>query len=165
MWLTLKTGPGGDEPRDFLLRRLDQTQFYWSVAPALVTFHLCGSWRCKPLAGLAFELLTAPATSKAPRQSRVFCLGPRAQQGFSSWENRSSLRTLTYLKVIPLGVETYGFLFQELSVTRQETQLGIPLPSLTPLSPGGREAALLQRSPGGFTSPLLPSGSLCLLFF
>lgn len=70
-----ETGHGRNESLVSLLRRFDQTQFYWSVAPALVTFHPHGSWRYKPLAGLAFELLMAPATSKAPSQRLVFCLG------------------------------------------------------------------------------------------
>lgn len=39
---------------------------------------------------------------------------------------------LTYLKVIPLRLETYGFLFQELPVTCQETRLRLPTLLLCP---------------------------------
>lgn len=64
---------------------------------------------------------------RLPVRSLCFAWDLSSQQGVSSWENWSSLRTLIYLKVIPLRLETYGFLFQELSVICQETRLRLPL--------------------------------------
>lgn len=64
---------------------------------------------------------------RLPVRSLCFAWDLSSQRGVSSWENWSTLRTLIYLKVIPLRLETCGFLFQELSVICQETWLRVPL--------------------------------------
>lgn len=80
-WLTPKAGKGVNGAPVYLPEGLSRALLYWSVAPALVTFHPWRAWRCKPLAGLAFELLLAPAASKAPGENLVFALGSHLSAG------------------------------------------------------------------------------------
>lgn len=86
-----------------------------------------GSWRCKPLAALPLNSSWLLPPQRLPVRGSCFAWDLSSQLDVSSWENWSILRTLTYLKVIPLRLETYGFLFQELSVICQETWLRLPL--------------------------------------